>query len=162
MLQTIEEMLHEALKNNLDLSVGYSVLKDIFKRQNFTVESAKTLGKDRVVYMYTDKEAKNPDKINKITLTFSIKHVDEKEKNSLSKSAIKNPHLSFTLNKYFSLIKLFAPVKKYEVDVRAGIALIEERQTVGKEANYKYLSFVYNNDNGDFVDSYTIDINAKK
>lgn len=163
-MQTFNEMLNEALNGNIDLSVGYSLLKDIYKRQNFTVESAKLIGNSKVNFIYKDPESKAPEKLRTLTVQFEVNKISEKEKNDLAKKVIKEPQLSFSMNKYYQFLKLVTDkmYKKPSGDVKGGIALYDEKKTVGKESFYSYVSYIYNSNNGDFVDAYTINIHAKK
>lgn len=162
-LKTFESLLKEAQQGaNIDLSVGYSILKDTFKRQNFTVNSANVIGKNKVSFNYIDPDSKNPKKEKNISMKFSIHKIDEKEKDKLIKSIIKQPKLSFTSNKYYQFIRSIVSEmytsNNNNRNVKNNIAIYDEKQSVNRGAEYDFLVFTYDNDNGDFVDSYTIKI----
>lgn len=169
MLKTFEVLLQEAkdakATANVDLAVGYSILKDVFKRQNFTVKEAIMEGKNKVSFIYTDPESKTK-KDSTINMKFSVKQVNEKEKDKLMKDIIKQPKLSFTLNKYYSFIKSIVnelhTANVNNTTVKGTIAVIDEKQSVGRSSEYTFLVYKYDDHSGDFVDSYTIKIEVTK
>lgn len=73
-LKTLEESLLEAQGGEIDTSMGYSVLKDIYKRQNFTVKSSSYIGKKKIQFVYTDPESKDEYKLRNLQLSFFVKN----------------------------------------------------------------------------------------
>lgn len=83
-LKTLEESLLEAQGGEIDTSIGYSVLKDIYKRQNFTVKSSSYVGKKKIQFVYTDPESKDEHKLRNLQLSFFVKKLLLLEKNAIT------------------------------------------------------------------------------
>lgn len=164
-LKTLEEALHEAQGGSIDIAAGYSVLKDIFKRQNFEVKSARYVGKKKVEFTYTDRDYKDKDKELKVSVIYSLTEMTKEEYEKAKKEFLKDARLSYTSNRYNELNKVMSNklgLKKASDDESGRITLWKETQIVNKEATYTFAIESYNKNNGEFIRAYKLEILAKK
>lgn len=166
MLKTLDEALLEAQGGDIDLAMGHSILKDIYKRQNFTIKSAKYTGKQKVQFVFTDPDfVRDPHKLMQLTVTFYVKEMTEAEYNKIGQDAwIKTPTTSFVSNKYGKFIGVMARkngVPESVKDATPKLKVLKETRYVDRSAEYTYVC-VFENSDGDFVSAYKIEILASK
>lgn len=162
-LKTLEESLLEAQGGEIDTSMGYSVLKDIYKRQNFTVKSSSYIGKKKIQFVYTDPESKDEHKLRNLQLSFFVKKLDEKDFKTIENKFIKTPNTSFVTNRYGKYVGIMArkqgtPDKIEGAETR--LKVLKENTFRNKSSEYTYVVEFFDSENGSFIDAYQIDINA--